>query len=318
MSEAMEHVERGQEERPVLVRAFGVHAELAAKDTLDVRVVPYDEIGQVADPPDFKKYREQWMPGVFSNQERAANRVLLRFRHDALDDDGYRKPGLAGVVGHGLTLREASDGTHGSFKLHNTNEAEVARALLEDTDSPIRGVSAEFIPIRSVRTKDGVVQRVKAHLDSVALAFTPVYSKAQILALREDEVMIDEEMLPPPPPKALLERCQKLGIEIPENMAAILSRAYTEIAWDGNAGRWDTAAAYCAASAIDLNPSGQAKTKDRCHLPYKEPGSGDININAVRNALSRLGAGEPTDATQAQRDAARTMFERLLASFNQN
>jgi phage head maturation protease len=218
MSTELEEREASRDERPVLVRAFGVHAELADKSTLDVRIVPFDQIGTVADPPDFRQYREQWMPGVFANQERAANRVLLRFKHDGIDAEGYRKPGLAGVVGHGLSLRETSDGYHGSFRLHGTHEAETARALLEDDTGPIRGVSAEFVPIRSVRTKDGIVQRFKAHLDSVSLAFNPVYSKAEILALREQEEIVDEEMLPPPPNRELLARCQKLGIALPERM----------------------------------------------------------------------------------------------------
>lgn len=225
MSEALEQREPGQDERPVLVRAFGVQAELSDKSTLDVRIVPFDEIGIVADPPDFRQYREQWMPGVFANQERAANRVLLRFKHDAIDNDGYRKPGLLGVVGHGLSIREAGDGYHGSFKLHRTHEAETARALLEDDTGPIRGVSAEFVPIRSVRTKDGIVQRFKAHLDSVSLAFNPVYSKAEILALREQEEMIDEEMMPTPPSRELLERCKRLGITLPQTLDKFLTEA---------------------------------------------------------------------------------------------
>jgi hypothetical protein len=87
------------------------------------------------------------------------------------------------------------------------------------------------------------------------------------------------------------------------------------VAWDGSASRWDTPEAYCAASAIDLNPAGKAKIKDRCHLPYKEPGSGTININGVKAALSRLGQGLPQDATQGQRDEAQRTLERILNSF---
>src|SRR5262249_37740817 len=149
-------------------------------------------------------------------------------------------------------------------------------------DGVFTGVSAEFVPIKDRRTKDGILQRVKAHLDSVLLTYIPAYSQAQVLAMREETEVIDEELMPPPINRALLERCAELGIDLPEGQALLLSRAYTEVSWDGSASRWDTAEAYCAASAIDLNPTGAKKTKDRCHLPYKEPGSGTININGVR------------------------------------
>lgn len=316
----------GEVERAVLVRAFNVQAALADKRTLDVRIVPFDEIGLVADPPDFKQYREQWMPGVFANQERAANRILLRFRHDTIDEEGYRKPGaaLSGVVGHGLTLRETAGGAEGSFRLHDTEQAATARNLIEDGALP--GVSAEFAPIKSVRTKTGIVQRVRAHLDSVSLAFNPVYTKAQILALREQEVIVDEaraESLALD--STTVDRLRRAGIALParytrdeidEEVDRLLTRAFTMMAWDGSASRWDTAEAYCAASAIDLNPAGEPKTKAMCHLPFKEPGTGDINVNAVRAALSRIGQGDPKDASQAQRDRARAMLERLLAQAN--
>jgi hypothetical protein len=157
------------------------------------------------------------------------------------------------------------------------------------------------------------VQRQVAHLDSVALATGPAYSGAEILALREEQI-IDSEFLPPPPNKAILERCAELGIELPEGMAILLSRAYTDAAWDGSASRFDTPEAYCAASAIDLNGSGQ-KTKDACHLPFKEP-TGEINVNGVKAALARIGQGFPNEATQAQRDAAKSRLEKILHSYS--
>jgi HK97 family phage prohead protease len=315
MTEVVEEAKVG---RDILVRTFGVEAQMSDDRTLDVRVVPFDEVVQVADPPDFKPYKEQFMPGVFSRQESAANRVFLRVGpgHTGLDaSTGERKPGLAGVIGHGTELVNGDDGYLGRFKMHSGTEADTARELVRE--GVLHGVSAEFLPVVTRRSSDGVVQRVKAHLDSVLLTYQPAYSKAQVLAMREeDEVFEDEALMPPPVNKALLERCAELGIDLPEGMAILLSRAYTEQPWDGSESRWDSAEAYCSAAAIDLNTPGGPKTKARCHLPFKEPGSGAINVGGVRAALSRIGQGDPKDATQAQRDAAEVRLKKILDAFN--
>ncbi len=299
--------------REVLVRTFAVESQAIDGRTLTVRVVPFDEVADVADPPDWRPYREQFMPGAFKAQENAAHRIRLRTDHAGIDGEGARKSGLSGVVGRGISLREANGGYEADFRFLNTAEADTALELTKD--GGYDGVSAEFAPIRSVRTKDGIVQRVKAHLDSVALALGPAYSKAEILALREEQVTIDEEMLPPAPDAELLERISRLGIDLPEDMALLLARAYTEAPWDGSASRFSTAEAYCAASAIDLNAAGGPKTKSSCHLPYKEP-SGEINVNGVRAALSRIGQGDPQDATPAERATAQAKLEKILNSFN--
>ncbi len=302
-------------QREVLVRTFAAQATMADDRTIDVRVVPFDEVIEVADPPHFRMYREQFMPGVFSHQENAANRVYLRAGqgHDSLTPMGERKPGLAGVVGHGQSLVGRADGYFARFKMHGGAEADTARELV--ADGVYTGVSAEFMAAKSIRTREGVVQRVKAHLESVLLTPNPAYSKAQVLAMRNAEFTIDAEMLPPPPDRVLLERVAALGIEVPEDMAILLARAYTEAPWDGSASRFDTPESYCSASAIDLNPAGAKKIKDRCHLPFKEP-NGTINVNGVRAALSRIGQGFPSDATQPQRDAAKARLEKILGAFS--
>lgn len=207
--------------REVLVRTFAVESQALDGRTLHVRVVPFDEVATVADPPDFRQYREQFHPGVFRGQENAAHRIRLRSDHAAIDSGGVRKSGLAGVVGKGVSLREANGGVEAEFRFLDTAEADTALALVKD--GGYDGVSAEFIPIRSVRSKDGIMQRMKAHLDSVALALGPAYSKAEILALREGgEVVEDEEMMPPPVNRNLLERCKALGVKLPEGMAVLL------------------------------------------------------------------------------------------------
>jgi HK97 family phage prohead protease len=309
MTEVVEEAKVG---RDILVRTFSVQAHAGDGRTINVRVVPFDEVADVADPPDFKPYKEQFMRGAFARNVPHAHRIRLRSDHAALDENGGRKSGTSGIVGTGKSLTETDGGYEGEFTFLETPDAMTARELV--LNGGYDGVSAEFLPIKSVRTNDGIVQRQVAHLDSVALATGPAYSTARILSLREEQI-VDESMLPPPPNKELLERCAELGVELPEGMAILLSRSYVETAWDGSAGRYDTPEAYCAAAAIDLNPSGGPKTKDNCHLPYKEP-SGEINVNGVKAALSRIGQGFPNDATPAQRDSARAKLEKILASYN--
>ena len=109
----------------VIVREFA--AELTASEgrTVDVRIVPYGErithndgLGGVARGVD---YTEEWMPGVFSHQLNAANRVLANYEH---------QEGIAGVIGHGIALREEADGFHGSFVLHDTPDGDKALLLV--------------------------------------------------------------------------------------------------------------------------------------------------------------------------------------------
>jgi len=276
--------------------------------TLDVRIVPYGVVATVSDPGR-PAYREQWMEGAFADQVRAKGRerqVFVNYRHGT---------GIQDVLGHGLNLRESSDGFYGSFQIHDGPDGD--KALYMVRENVLAGVSLEAYPKRSVRSGDGVMQRVKAHLVGIALTPEPAYEGAGVLAIREEELMADaEELASIEMDRALVERCQRLGIAMPDRMADLVTRAFTDVAWDGSASRWDTAEAYCSASAIDLNAPGSKKTKDACHLPYKEPGSGAVNVNGVRAALSRLGQGLPQDASQGQRDAAAGRLRRLLASYN--
>jgi HK97 family phage prohead protease len=198
--------------RPVLRREFRIETEVGDGRTLEMRVVPFDEVGTAADPPDFRPYREQFMPGAFGNQVRAANRILLNFEHEQ---------GLAGVVGHGVALREAADGYYGTFRIHETQDGEKALTLLRE--KVIEHGSIEFLALRSVRTRDGVVQRVKAHLDKLSLTRrNPVYKKTAVLGLREEEaeVILDEEFLPVDLNPDLVARCRELGIKLPQRYEA--------------------------------------------------------------------------------------------------
>ncbi len=84
--------------------------------------------------------------------------------------------------------------------------------------------------------------------------------------------------------------------------------------WDGAAAQYEDAAAYCDACLIDLNPSGQDKTKDLCMLPYKNP-DGKTNVRGVMACAGGRGLmrvqrpdGVAADAwSAAKRKAARTL-----------
>ncbi len=177
--------------------------------TIDVRIVPHGVPAEVSDGGPL--YREVWMPGAFADQVRGAQagrarEVYVNFEHGS---------GISGIVGHGLTLREADDGFYGSFELHETTDGEKARYMIER--DVLGGVSLEAFPKVNRRSKDGMMQRVKAHLVNIALCRRPAYSGAGVLALREQE-LVAEELKPPQIADEIKERCDRLGIALPEGL----------------------------------------------------------------------------------------------------
>ncbi len=195
-------------------------AELTAGEgrTVDVRIVPYGEqithndgLGGL---PVGVDYTEEWMPGVFSHQVNAAHRVVANFEH---------QEGIAGIVGKGIALREASDGFHGTFRILPTPAGETILSLLRDDDGPavVDGVSLEARPVKSVRGANGVVQRVKAHLSAVAFTRFSAYKGARVLAVRQQpSVVWEPEMLPHELPDEVVERCRRLGVKLPQRYQA--------------------------------------------------------------------------------------------------
>ncbi len=202
-------------ERPVLRRDFEAELTPGNGRTVDVRIVPYGEIAEVSDGGPM--YREEWAPGCFDKQLVAGHRldVLLNFEH---------QPGIGGIIGKGIALRSQPDGLHGSFQVLDGPDGDKALGLVND--GILRGVSLEAYARTSVRTADGVVRRVKAHLDKVALCRRPAYPNAVVLAVRE-EVIYDEELLPIDIPTGTLERCRRLGIRLPQRYQAHPAEAGT-------------------------------------------------------------------------------------------
>lgn len=215
MSATDQNLEQNTEpaERPVLRRTYT--AELTAGDgrTVDVRVVPYGVAAEVSDDGR-TVYREEWAHGCFDDQLVAGHRlkVLLNFEHQR---------GISNVVGKGIALRSEPDGLHGSFRLSDTQDGEKALELVND--GILDSVSLEAYSKHAVRTAEGVIRRVKAHLHNVALCRTPAFADAKVLAVRgevTEEIVWDETLVPVELDPELIDRCRRLGIKLPQRYQA--------------------------------------------------------------------------------------------------
>jgi hypothetical protein len=89
--------------------------------------------------------------------------------------------------------------------------------------------------------------------------------------------------------------------------------AFDDSPWDGSAGQWDTAEAYCSDCLIDENPTGQKKIKDKCSLPYRKSGSSSVN----RNALKIMASGHGLPAVQASAESKRKAAQRIATWWKQ-
>lgn len=212
---ALQH-DQQRPERAVAVRRFDVEIEAGKGRTVSLRIAPFNEIAVSADGlggvPKGVPYQEELMPGLYDKQLRAANRVFLNFEH---------QQGLAGLIGHGLALRSASDGYHGDFRVQETPDGDKALDLVRN--GSLAGASVESYWLKSVRAASGVVQRVKGHLEAVALCRQGAYPSAVVTGLRTDEfpdqVLLDEALLPVAPDPELIARCRRLGIRVPQRYA---------------------------------------------------------------------------------------------------
>ncbi len=219
MTEILEH-ELSTDQRPeraVAVRRFDATITAGDGRTVSFRIAPFGELAVAADGlgglPKGTPYQEELMPGLYDKQLRAANRVFLNFEHQG---------GLTGIVGHGVALRQERDGYHADFRIHEGVDGDKALMLVDE--GVLGGASVESYWLKSVRTAAGVVQRLKAHLDAVAICRQGAYPSAVLTGRRTDEipddVMIDEELLPVTPDPELIERCRQLGIRVPQRYKA--------------------------------------------------------------------------------------------------
>jgi HK97 family phage prohead protease len=192
----------------ILHRSFEVTAVEVEGRTVDVRVVPFGEVARVADPPDFEPYEEEFVPGCFDHQLSAANRVHANYEHGK---------GISDVVGHGVSLRQESDGYHLTSTIHRTNNGDTALELINAGALP--GVSVEFHPVRNVKAGN-VLQRVRANLRGFAFCRQGAFAGAQVLAVRsEDEEptqTLDAALMPVDIDPERVERLRAQGIVLPD------------------------------------------------------------------------------------------------------
>jgi HK97 family phage prohead protease len=211
-------------ERVVAIRRFDTEIHAGDGRIVSFRIAPFGEVATCADGlggvPRGVPYKEELMPGLYDKQLRAANRVLLNFEH---------QEGIAGIVGHGVELERRSDGYHASFRVHETPDGEKALTLVRE--GVLRGASVESYWLKSIRSATGVVQRVKAHLDAVAVCRQGAYPSAVMTGLRTDdipdEILLDETFLPVPTNPEVLARCRALGIRVPQRFEAHPAEADT-------------------------------------------------------------------------------------------
>lgn len=90
--------------------------------------------------------------------------------------------------------------------------------------------------------------------------------------------------------------------------------SFDESAWDGSASQWDTPEAYCSDCLIDTNESSP-KSKDKCHLPYRKPGSKAINKNALKAIVGGRGISAVSAPKEAKTKAAKWVISHYRAAF---
>lgn len=209
---ALEHESKTEApERALLRRTFEAQATEGDGRTIEVRIVPYGESAMVDDGRG--PYREEFAYGSFDDQLNAAHRIYLNFQHER---------GIRSIVGKGVSLQSMPDALYGTFRALDDQDGDKALTLVRE--DVLNSVSLEFVSKKAIRTAQGVVRRVKAHLDAVALCRVGAYGGAKVLAVREeeisDEIMLDEELLPLELDPELIERCRQLGIRLPQRYEA--------------------------------------------------------------------------------------------------
>lgn len=170
-------------ERVTLARSFdSVDIEADGRNVF-LRCVPFNVRATVADPPQWVPYEEEFARGAFAAATRAPNRTYLEFEHFS--------PGISGILGHGIELEEKDDALYGRFRVTKHPDGDKALELVKD--GVLRAASVFFDPIKTGRTSEGVLRRLKVRLDRVALCRVGSYPTAEVLAVRSQYVLDDED-----------------------------------------------------------------------------------------------------------------------------
>lgn len=132
-------------------------------------VVPYDVEQRIS-----HNLTEVFRRGVFSRVIPAAHRVKLLVSHDS----------RALPIGRATLLREETNGLYGEFRVSKGSRSDDILELVRD--GALSEFSIGFQPLKDHRRKDGVVERIAAHLAEVSLVTFGAYGQAaQIAAVRE-------------------------------------------------------------------------------------------------------------------------------------
>ncbi len=132
--------------------------------------VPYNRAQQID-----SHLTEEFVPGVFAHQIRAAHRVPLTLGHLAMG---------GALIGKTTLLREDAAGLYGEWRVSRTVTGDETLELLRD--GVLSHLSIGFREDKNKRTPAGVVQRTRAHLREVAVVLEGAYGeKAMVSAVRQ-------------------------------------------------------------------------------------------------------------------------------------
>jgi HK97 family phage prohead protease len=122
-----------------------------------------------------RTYVETFVRGAFADDTADPGAIPLTARHPGSND--------VLPIGRTVSLREEHDGLHGEWHVSDTTFGTEVLTLVRD--GAITGLSVGFVEHTDRWSADRrTVQRVRAHLDHVAVVRVPAYPAARIAAVR--------------------------------------------------------------------------------------------------------------------------------------
>jgi HK97 family phage prohead protease len=122
-----------------------------------------------------RTYIETFVRGAFADDTTNPGTIPLTARHPGSND--------VLPIGRTLALREEPDGLHGEWHVSDTTFGTEVLTLVRD--GAISGLSVGFIEGTDRWSSDKrTVQRVRAHLDHIAVVRVPAYPTARIAFVR--------------------------------------------------------------------------------------------------------------------------------------
>jgi uncharacterized protein len=122
-----------------------------------------------------RSYIESLTRGAFADDTTDPAAIPLMARHPTSND--------VLPIGVTVTLRDEATGLHGDWRVSKTGFGDEVLELVRD--GAISGLSIGFVPDQDRWSADRrTVQRLRAHLDHVAIVRVPAYPTARIAAVR--------------------------------------------------------------------------------------------------------------------------------------